>query len=156
MRTRRPVAVALLALLTGGCFGLGRTQVEAPSVELDRIIVRSTSSAGATVELVLPVHNPNRFELHGTYVRLALEADGVALGEVRADEPFVLPPRTTTDLVVPLRVEWSGTGAATRRALSTERVRYLLNGRIGIEAGGTKLAIPVAREGTVAVLGPGS
>jgi len=132
----------------GACLPFGAAPIiEEPTASLERVVVRQVGVTGATLDLVLRVDNPNGFDL-------ALADQPI--GSVDATQPFRLPARAATDLVLPLQVTWAGLAPAARNVLQGRRAEYRVTGRIGIEAGGTKLAVPFARGGTVPILGQGS
>ena len=149
------LAVATVAL--GGCLpGGAAPMIEEPTASLARVVVREAGATGATLDLVLRVHNPNGFELRGGWIRFDLALEDQPVGSVDASQPFRLPARAAADLVLPLRVRWADLAPAVRALPQGGRVDYRVTGRIGVEAGGTRLSVPFERGGTVPVLGAGS
>lgn len=150
--------VAVVAgTVLGACMPFGAAPIiEEPAASLERVVVRQVGITGATLDLVLRVHNPNGFDLRGGWIRFDLALADQPIGSVDATQPFRLPARAATDLVLPLQVTWSGLAPAARNVLQGRRAEYRVTGRIGVEAGGTKLAVPFARGGTVSILGQGS
>ncbi|HJS47278.1 MAG TPA: LEA type 2 family protein [Gemmatimonadales bacterium] len=152
----RMLALAAAAL-AGACLPSGAAPViEEPTASLERLVVRPDGASGATLDLVLRVHNPNRFDLRGGWVRFDLVLEDLAVGSVDATQPFRLAARASTDLVLPLPLTWATLAPAARTLLQGGRADYRVTGRIGIEAGGTRLAVPFTRGGTVSILGAGS
>jgi LEA14-like dessication related protein len=149
--------MAALALAAGACLPFGAAPViEEPTASLERVVVREAGAGGATLDLVLRVHNPNGFDLRGGWLRFDLVLEDQPIGSVDATQPFSLPARASSDLVLPLRVSWADLAPAARTLLAGGRAPYRVTGRIGIEAGGTRLAVPFARGGTVPILGAGT
>lgn len=152
----RLAGVAATAVL-GGCLPFGSVPVvEEPTAALERVVVREAGVTGATFDLVLRVRNPNGFDLRGGWIRFDLELADHPVGSVDATQPFRLPARAAADLVLPLRVRWADLAPALRALPQDGRVDYRVTGRIGVEAGGTRLSVPFERGGTVPVLGAGS
>lgn len=156
MRMAGMAAIAAGAAL-GACLPFGAAPlIEEPTASLERVVVRQAGVSGATLDLVLRVHNPNGFDLRGGWIRFDLALADQPIGSVDATQPFLLPARAATDLVLPLQVTWAGLAPAARTLLQGRRAEYRVTGRIGVEAGGTKLAVPFASGGTVPILGQGS
>ena len=147
--------LAALALLTGGaCMPFQSTvEVELPTIALSRVVVRGVTTSGANLDLVLRVANPNGVELQGSWVKVDVELGGHPVGQVDAQQPFRLAARGSTDLVLPLRVEWAALDPAVRTLAEGGRTEYRVSGRLGVQAGGSRLDVPVARSGAVSVLG---
>lgn len=153
----RMVGVAAAAAAMAACLPFGAAPViEEPTASLERVVVREAGLAGATLDLVLRVHNPNGFDLRGGWIRFDLVLADQPIGSVDATQPFRLPARASTDLVLPLQVTWANLAPAARTLLRGGRADYRVTGRIGVEAGGTKLSVPFARGGAVPILGQGS
>jgi LEA14-like dessication related protein len=127
---------------------------ELPTIALSRVVVRGVGTSGATLDLVLRVANPNGFELQGSWVKVDVELGGHSVGQVDAQQPFRLAARGSTDLVLPLRVEWASLDPAVRTLTEGGRTEYRVAGRLGVQAaGGRRLDVPVERSGAVSVLG---
>lgn len=154
---RDGLALVAATLGLGGCLLAGTPPVvEEPTASLERVVVREAGLSGATLDLVLRVENPNGFDLRGGWLKFDLALEDQPIGSVDATQPFLLPARAASDLVLPLRVEWASLAPAARALLRGGRATYRVTGRVGVEAGGTRLAVPFSRGGTVSILGPGS
>ena len=146
---RRFLPVALLLL--GGCASITRSQFIMPELALNQVVVKNVGVLGGSVDLVLDIRNPNRYDLHGTAMNLALDVEGSHLGDVDFSRSFTLVGDSVTRLTVPMTFEWAGVGAAARAALNYGEVKYKLTGRSTMQTPFGMERIPVSLEGTVPI-----
>lgn len=151
MRRVESLVVAGLGMLLLSCASLGMGKFEAPSFTLTGVTVRGLGVSGGTVDLLLDVTNPNRFDLRGTRLDLGLDVEGTHLGDMVLDDAFHLPRNQVTSLVVPLSFTWAGVGAAARSALNYGTVAYTLKGTASLQTPFGLEKVPFTREGSVAV-----
>ena len=71
---RRLIQSILGMLLLTGCAGLPAV-FKNPDLTLQRAVVRGVSLSGGTMDLVVGVYNPNRFDLQGTRLQLGLDVE---------------------------------------------------------------------------------
>jgi LEA14-like dessication related protein len=140
-----------VALVVAGCASLTRSRFIMPELSLNEVVVRNVGVLGGAVDLVLDVRNPNRYDLHGTAMNLALDVEGSHLGDVDLSRAFTLAGDSVTRLTVPMTFEWAGVGAAARAALNYGEVKYKLTGRSTMQTPFGMERIPITLEGTVPI-----
>lgn len=111
-----------------GCAGIGDLFTE-PEVRLDRVILRSIGSTGGALDLVVGVHNPNRFDLRGTKLQLGFDVENSRVGDVTYEDDFEISQNRTTTLTLPVTFTWAGVGTAVRAALSYSEIPYQMKGQ---------------------------
>lgn len=104
-----------------------------PEVRLQQVVVRGVSPSGGNLDLLVQVHNPNRFDLRGTELRLGFEVDGTHVGDVRYQDEYTLPQGDTTLVTLPLRFEWAGVGSALGAALTSGDVPFTMQGQARLD-----------------------
>jgi LEA14-like dessication related protein len=119
------------AVLLAGCAGL-QGVLKDPDLHLDRVVVRSLSPAGGTLDLVVSFYNPNQFDLHGTRLRMGLDVEQSHVGDLEYTNDFQLQKGDTTTLTLPLGFFWSGIAGAARTALGSGELPYTLRGQLTV------------------------
>ncbi len=147
---RTGLALALVGL--GSCASLGRGAFQEPEVSLRGVTVRGVGLQGGSLDLELMVRNPNRFNVQGTRLEFALDVEGERFGVATFEDPFALPQGEWTPLIVPLRFEWAGLGAAARAALGYGEVAYRLSGAATLRTPLGRRVVPFARRGSVPLI----
>ena len=130
--TLRGLAAGLVAAaLAGGCAGLPVGLAD-PEVHLDRVVLRTVSLTGGTMDLVLSVYNPNQFDLAGTKLQLGLDVESSHVGDLTYDDDFEVQKGDTTTLSLPLGFSWNGLARAAQTALTRGELPYTLRGQLTI------------------------
>jgi LEA14-like dessication related protein len=146
MRFRSVAALLGAVLVLGGCAGMGDLFKE-PDFRLDRVIVRYVGVTGGTLDLLLVVENPNRFDLRGTGLEVGFDVEGSHVGDVRLSNDFAVTKGGMTTLTLPLRFEWAGVGAALRTALSSGEIPYTMKGQATLQTPFGNHSVPFTRQG---------
>jgi LEA14-like dessication related protein len=141
------------ALSATACASLGMAKFQEPDIELNTVVVRGLGLTGGTLDLMLDVTNPNNFDLQGTKLDVGLDVEGTHFGDVELEDPFHLPKGELTTVVVPLRFEWGGVGAAARSAMTYGTIKYVLKGTASLKTPFGTEKVPFSRNGSVAVNG---
>lgn len=153
MRRRRvtPGALALAAVLAApGCSAVRRALTfEEPAVTLERIEITGVGLTGGTLDLVLDVYNPNGYDIRGTRVELGLDLEGTHFGDALVERPVALAGGGHARVVVPVRFEWAGVGAAARALLDRQAVAYQLTGAVVVDTPVGDRRVGVRRQGDV-------
>jgi LEA14-like dessication related protein len=134
------------AALLAGCAGLPANFLE-PDVRLNRVIARGMNLTGGTMELVVGVYNPNRFDLNGTRLQVGFDVEGSHVGDLEYDDDFQMQKGDTTAVTLPMRFTWSGLAGAARSALARGDLPYTLKGQLTVETPFGPDKIPFTREG---------
>lgn len=131
----RTVVLCLL-MLTGsiltGCATIGRAVFTEPVVELRTVRPSSLGLDGGTLDVVLTVHNPNKYALDGTRFTYKLSVDSVLVGEGELTERFVVARGDSALVTLPVRFTYRGLGAAGRQLLMNGTVRYRVHGDFSV------------------------
>ena len=123
------IAVALLALT--GCATLrSALNFQEPQVALQQINITGLGLTGGTLDLVFDVYNPNDYRLRSTRLEVGLDLEGTHFGDALIDRPLDLSPTNHSPVVMPVRFEWAGVGAAARGFLTRQAVTYGVTGAV--------------------------
>ncbi len=142
------MAAGLGLAALGGCAAVTDAFRE-PDVRLDHVVVRGVGLTGGTLDLVVDVFNPNRFDLRGTGLRLGFDVEGSHLGDVELSDDFAVDRGDTTRLTLPLTFAWSGVGSAVRSALGSGNIPYTMKGEVSFQTPFGRRAVPFTRDGRV-------
>lgn len=107
---------------------------------------------GAELDLVFSVDNPNVFDIHGAGLEAGLTLEDVEMGRAFRPGPFSLAGSDTTELIVPMSLNWAGLGAAARGVLSKGEVNYQVDGAVQLETPFGEGRVPYRRSGVIPVL----
>ena len=128
------VLLALLALTGGGCATLRNAlNFQEPQVELQEINITGMGLTGGTLDLVFDVYNPNDYRLRSTRLEVGIDLEGTHFGDALIDRPLDLSPTNHSRVVMPVRFEWAGVGAAARGLLTRQALKYGLTGAVLVE-----------------------
>jgi LEA14-like dessication related protein len=123
------IAVALLALT--GCATLrSALNFQEPQVALQQINITGLGLTGGTLDLVFDVYNPNDYRLRSTRLEVGLDLEGTHFGDALIDRPLDLSPTNHSQVVMPVRFEWAGVGAAARGLLTRQALKYGVTGAV--------------------------
>lgn len=147
-RVRQWAAGAALTAFAAGCAGLSGV-FQDPDVHLDRAMLRNVSATGGTLDLLVGVHNPNRFDLRGLRVQLGLDVEASHVGDLEYGDEFRVQQGETTVLRLPLRFTWSGLAGAARTALRAGDLPYTLKGQLTLDTPLGLRKVPFTRDGRV-------
>ena len=149
----RPLAVVLGigGCLQTGCATLGQATFSEPRVSLAEIQLLGLGLSGGTLNLVLSVYNPNRYEITGGRLEAGVALEETEFGSIALERSISLPANDTTLVEVPLRFSWQGVGAGARAFLQRGSVAYVLNGSLIAVTPLGEHAVPVTTTGTVAL-----
>ncbi len=136
----------LAGALVAGCAGLP-VGFHDPDLHLDRVVVRGLGLTGGTMDLLIKVYNPNRFEVKGTKLQVGFDVEGSHVGDLEYDDDFHMQQGDTTALTLPVRFNWSGLAGAARTALGSGDLPYTLKGQLTVETPFGDRKIPFTREG---------
>lgn len=128
----RPMSPLLVAgLLLAGCATLrSALNFQEPQVELQEINITGLGLTGGTLDLVFDVYNPNDYRLRSTRLEVALDLEGRHFGDALIDRPLDLSPTNHSRVVMPVRFEWAGVGAAARGLLTRQALAYGVTGAV--------------------------
>ena len=123
------IAVALLALT--GCATLRNAlNFQEPQIQLKEINITGMGLTGGTLDLVFDVYNPNDYRLRSTRLEVGVDLEGTHFGDALIDRPLDLSPTNHSQVVMPVRFEWAGVGAAARGLLTRQALKYGVTGAV--------------------------
>jgi LEA14-like dessication related protein len=124
---RMTTAVLLLA----GCATIrSALNFQEPQVELQEINITGMGLTGGTLDLVFDVYNPNEYRLRSTRLEMGVDLEGTHFGDALIDRPLDLSPTNHSRVVMPVRFEWAGVGAAARGLLTRQALKYVVKGAV--------------------------
>ncbi len=125
----KSLAVVLVAFVIGACATLRSVlSFQEPQIELQEINITGMGLTGGTLDLVFDVYNPNDYRLRSTRLEVGLDLEGKHFGDALIDRPLDLSPTNHSRVVMPVRFEWAGVGAAARGLLTRQALKYGVTG----------------------------
>jgi len=123
--------VTIAVLLLAGCATLRNAlHFQEPQVELQEINITGMGLTGGTLDLVFDVYNPNEYRLRSTRLEMGVDLEGTHFGDALIDRPLDLSPTNHSRVVMPVRFEWAGVGAAARGLLTRQALKYVVKGAV--------------------------
>ena len=123
--------VTIAVLLLAGCATLRNAlNFQEPQVELQEINTTGMGLTGGTLDLVFDVYNPNEYRLRSTRLEMGVDLEGTHFGDALIDRPLDLSPTNHSRVVMPVRFEWAGVGAAARGLLTRQALKYVVKGAV--------------------------
>jgi LEA14-like dessication related protein len=123
--------VTTAVLLLAGCATIrSALNFQEPQVELQEINITGMGLTGGTLDLVFDVYNPNEYRLRSTRLEMGVDLEGTHFGDALIDRPLDLSPTNHSRVVMPLRFEWAGVGAAARGLLTRQALKYVVRGAV--------------------------
>lgn len=123
------IAAGLLSL--PGCATLrSALSFQEPQIALQEINITGLGLTGGTLDLVFDVYNPNDYRLRSTRLEVGLDLEGTHFGDALIDRPLDLSPTNHSRVVMPVRFEWAGVGAAARGLLTRQALKYGVTGSV--------------------------
>jgi LEA14-like dessication related protein len=147
---RRRLAAAVAVAMTVGltaCAALGRATFVEPVVELQQVELLGLGFEGGNLEVILAVHNPNRFALDASALTYQVDVDSVPLGSGALDSRFVVAGGDTARVRLPVRFTYRGLGAAGRQLLATGSLTYRVRGELTLGTPLGRFTRPYDRSG---------
>ena len=128
----RAALIAIVALVSASCAGLGRGGFKDPVVTFKNVRVGGVGLTGGTLDIVLSVYNPNGYRLDASRITYQVMVDSLPVGSGAMDRHFSVPSNDSTDVELPLRFNWSGVSAAGRELLNSGTVPYRVLGDLTV------------------------
>jgi len=125
------VRVITAVVLVAGCATIrSALNFQEPQVELQEINITGMGLTGGTLDLIFDVYNPNDYRLRSTRLEVGVDLEGTHFGDALIDRPLDLSPTNHSRVVMPVRFEWAGVGAAARGLLTRQSLRYAVTGAV--------------------------
>jgi len=153
MRRLSLIAAVTAAGIMAACATLGRAAFKEPVVTLKDVRVNGIGFNGGSVDIMLNVYNPNRFDLDATRLTYKLFVDTIPLGTGATDSNFTVSDGDTTQVALPLSFTWAGASQAARSLMNTGTVNYRVVGDITVGSSMGTFTLPYDRTGKFSSLG---
>ena len=124
---RKYFAVAAI-LAVAGCASLGLGSFKEPLVHFNDAKLRGLGLSGGSVDVVLSVYNPNRFDLNATRLTYKLFVENNQLGTGQLNNAFRVGNNDSTYVTIPIDFTYAGLGAAGRELLTRGTINYRVTG----------------------------
>lgn len=124
----RKISLVLAGLTLAGCATLGLGSFKEPIVHFSDAKIRGLGLSGGSVDVVLSVYNPNRFDLNATRLTYKLYVESNQLGTGALDNAFKVRDNDSTYVTIPIDFTYAGIGAAARELLAKGTVNYRVTG----------------------------
>ena len=144
---KKSLYLLLLFTLLTGC----STLVKEPVVTVKDLNVVSVDGAGAGMELLLNIENPNAFEVRMLGYSYALKVMELPLAKGGVREEIRFPSGAATDLRIPIRISYGDLVEIFRRKPDYDNIPYQLSAGLDLESPLGPLAVPVNRNGTYSI-----
>lgn len=126
--TMRKIFAAAAVITLAGCATLGLGSFKEPIVHFNDAKIRGLGLSGGSVDVVLSVYNPNRFDLNATRLTYKLSVEGNQLGTGQLNNAFKVGNNDSTYVTIPVDFTYAGLGAAGRELLTKGTVNYRVTG----------------------------
>ena len=130
---RRMGLTAFAAVALAGCASLGLGSFREPLVHFNDAKIRGLGLSGGSVDVVLSIYNPNRFDLNATRLTYRLMVEDRDLGSGALNEAFRVGDNDSTYVTIPVNFTYSGLGSAGRQLLSTGSINYRIIGDFTVD-----------------------
>ena len=130
---RRTLLTAFVAVAIAGCASLGSGTFKEPLVHFNDAKIRGLGLSGGSVDVVLSVYNPNRFDLNASRLTYRLMVEDKELGTGALNQAFRVSDNDSTYVTIPVDFSYAGLGAAGRQLLSTGTINYRVIGDFTVD-----------------------
>jgi LEA14-like dessication related protein len=146
-------SLTLAATAGAGCASIAKNTFSEPVVTFREMQLNGIGLTGGSLDIVLNVYNPNRFNLDGKALTYRLMIDSVMFGEGALTNNFTVQNGDSTLVRLPLSFTYSGIGAAGRQLLNTGTVNYRVSGDITVGTPLGDFKRPYDRTGRYTLMG---
>jgi LEA14-like dessication related protein len=153
-RSTVPAAALLVLLVVGAAVGLAYYAIQPPTsgqgFAIGNLQVRSTSVVVATMhtsyvglDIDAVVYNPNGFGATLTTANYSVSADGHHLGTGRTTQAYVLSPKSSLSVALPIDVGWTSAFDETGNyVVNLGHVSWQVKGTAIVEVAGFSVTVP--------------
>jgi|SRR5687767_1374119 len=124
-------AFATIAL--AGCATLGLNTFREPVVHFNDAKLRGLGLSGGSVDVVLSIYNPNRFDLNATRLTYRLMVEDRDLGTGALNNAFRVGDNDSTYVTIPIDFSYAGLGSAGRQLLTSGTINYRVIGDFTVD-----------------------
>ncbi|MDP9037345.1 MAG: LEA type 2 family protein [Myxococcota bacterium] len=146
LRWRHPLPVFLAVSATA----VGCSAPAAPTLSPERVTVTRIDAQGVGLRLQLTATNPNTRDLSVRQVSSRIVIDKTHdIGQVTVPGEIVLPAGKTTELDVPVSLNWREIGLLAQLAASGDAVPYAVDGALALGMPLSGVAVPFQLQGSI-------
>jgi len=139
------VVSASLALWATGC-----STPEAPTLTAEKVVVTKSGPTGLDIEVTLAAKNPNSIKLTARSIKAKVTINqSTELAEVTVPTKISLPANKSTQLVVPVKVQWGAAAALALAALNAPTVPFTMKGTANVGGDSLNVDLPFTVHGTL-------
>ena len=124
----RKIFLAAVVALAAGCASLGMGGFKEPLVHFNDAKVRGLGLSGGSVDVVLSVYNPNKFDLNATRLTYRLMVEDRELGTGVLNNAFRVSDNDSTYVTIPVDFTYAGLGTAGRQLITQGVINYRVLG----------------------------
>jgi LEA14-like dessication related protein len=141
----------LLSLCASLAFwALGCDAPEPPTVTSEKVVVTKSSAQGLDLEVTLNAKNPNSIKLTARSIKAKVTINqSTELAEVTVPTKVSLPAKKTTQIVVPVKVQWGAAAAMALAAMNSETIPFTMKGTANIGGDSLNVSLPFTVQGTL-------
>jgi len=130
---KKTALLALMAVSLAGCASLGLGSFREPIVSFNDAKIRGLGLSGGSVDVVLSLYNPNRFDLNATRLTYRLMVEDRDLGTGALNQAFRVSDNDSTYVTIPVDFTYAGLGTAGRQLLQTGTINYRIIGDFTVD-----------------------
>jgi LEA14-like dessication related protein len=123
--------------------------LEKPSFVLHGIVISPRSFTEVNLLLGLEAQNPNRFDLTLQSFEYTVYLGHEEVAKGRLEKSFLLPASSTTQIEVPVAVQFKDLGASLKAVFTGGDLPYKIEGKAEVRALFTSLNFPFSKEGRI-------
>src|SRR5687768_2450870 len=128
------IAFATFATIAlAGCATLGLNTFREPVVHFNDAKLRGLGLSGGSVDVVLSIYNPNRFDLNATRLTYRLMVEDRDLGTGSLNNAFRVGDNDSTYVTIPIDFSYAGLGSAGRQLLTSGTINYRVIGDFTVD-----------------------
>ena len=145
----RWVVLAVLSLSLA-FWVLGCSAPEPPTLTSEKVVVTKTSPQGLELEVTLNAKNPNSIKLSARSIKAKVTINqSTELAEVTVPTKITLPANKSTQIVVPVKVEWGAAAIVGLAAINSPTVPFTMKGTANVGGDSLNVDLPFTVQGTI-------
>ncbi len=134
-----------LALWVMGC-----SKPEPPTLTSEKVVVTKSSAQGLELEVTLSAKNPNSIKLQANSIKGKVTINqATELAEVSVPTKISLPANKTTQIVVPVKVQWGAAAAMALAAMNSPTIPFTMKGTANVGGDSLNVDLPFTVQGTL-------
>lgn len=141
------LAAPVVTMAAAGCASMGKSVFKEPVVTLRNVQLNGLGLTGGSLDVILNVYNPNKFNLDATRMTYKLMVDSIPFGTGLVESKFTVAGRDSSTVRIPMDFSYTGIGEAGRQLLNTGSVNYRVTGDVIVGTPLGNFTVPYDRNG---------